>query len=179
MYGYVVSIRYKIRAKHGDMPHVILTKRAIRLAGTYLWHTNPIEKGIAQATKTAGRRGQEARYLHPTPCSLPRTGAAIDKDMAVWIVPNKIHSRRSAIDYPISNTTPAQPLGIGFFHKMHGGKSLAFHQNTTQHPINCICFVLREIKIIILCQSPLVFFITTSETQSKFSASNLRKQPSI
>ena len=50
MYGYVVLIRYKIRAKHGDMPHVILTKRAIRLAGTYLWHTNSIEKDIAQAT---------------------------------------------------------------------------------------------------------------------------------
>ena len=51
MYGYVVFIRYKIRAKHGDMPHVTLTKRAIRLAGTFLWHTNPIEKGIVQATK--------------------------------------------------------------------------------------------------------------------------------
>lgn len=50
MYGYVVFIRYKIRAKHGDMPHATLTKRAIRLAGTFLWHTNPIEKDIAQAT---------------------------------------------------------------------------------------------------------------------------------
>ena len=50
MYGYVVLIRYKIRAKRGNMPHAALTKRAIRLAGTYLWHTNPIEKDIAQAT---------------------------------------------------------------------------------------------------------------------------------
>lgn len=50
MYGYVVFIRYKIRAKHGNMPNATLTKRAIRLAGTYLWHTNPIEKDIAQAT---------------------------------------------------------------------------------------------------------------------------------
>lgn len=51
MYGYVVLIRYKIRAKRGNMPHATLTKRAIRLAGTYLWHTNPIEKDNAQATK--------------------------------------------------------------------------------------------------------------------------------
>jgi len=50
MYGYVVSTRYKIRAKRGNMPNATLTKRAIRLAGTYLWHTNPIEKDIAQAT---------------------------------------------------------------------------------------------------------------------------------
>ena len=50
MYGYVVSTRYKIRAKRGNMPHATLTKRAIRLAGTYLWHTNPIEKDNAQAT---------------------------------------------------------------------------------------------------------------------------------
>jgi len=50
MYGYVVLIRYKIRAKHGDMSRATITKRAIRLAGTYLWHTNPIEKDIAQAT---------------------------------------------------------------------------------------------------------------------------------
>ena len=51
MYGYVVSIRYKIRAKRGNMPHATLTKRSIRLAGTYLWHTNPIEKDNAQATQ--------------------------------------------------------------------------------------------------------------------------------
>lgn len=50
MYGYVVFIRYKIRAKRGNMPRATITKRAIRLAGTYLWHTNPIEKDIAQAT---------------------------------------------------------------------------------------------------------------------------------
>ena len=54
MYGYVVSIRYKIHAKRRYMPRATLTalrlKRAIRLAGTYLWHTNPIEKDIAQAT---------------------------------------------------------------------------------------------------------------------------------
>ena len=79
MYGYVVLIRYKIRAKHGDMPHVILTKRAIRLAGTYLWHTNPIEKGIAQATELQTDMGQEERYLSPRPCRLPRTGAALIK----------------------------------------------------------------------------------------------------
>ena len=51
MYGYVVLIRYKIRTKHGNMPNATLTKRAIRPAGTYLWHTNPIEKDIAQATQ--------------------------------------------------------------------------------------------------------------------------------
>ena len=51
MYGYVAYIRYKFRAKRGNMPHATLTKRAIRLAGTYLWHTNPIEKDNAQATK--------------------------------------------------------------------------------------------------------------------------------
>mgnify|MGYP001665254147 FL=1 len=50
MYGYVILICYKIRAKRGNMPHATLTKRAIRLAGTFLWHTNPIEKDIAQAT---------------------------------------------------------------------------------------------------------------------------------
>lgn len=50
MYGYVVLIRYKIRTKHGNMPNATLTKRAIRPAGTYLWHTNPIEKDNAQAT---------------------------------------------------------------------------------------------------------------------------------
>ncbi len=50
MYGYVVLIRYKIRAKHGDMPNATLTKRAIRLAGTYLWHTNHIESDDVQAT---------------------------------------------------------------------------------------------------------------------------------
>ena len=79
MYGYVVLIRYKIRAKHGNMPHAALTKRAIRLAGTYLWHTNPIEKDNAQATELRADVGQEARYLHPMPCSLPRTGAALIK----------------------------------------------------------------------------------------------------
>lgn len=66
MYGYVVSIRYKIRAKHGDMPYVTLTKRAIRPAGTYLWHTNPIEKGIAQATKLLADLGK--RLVTCTPC---------------------------------------------------------------------------------------------------------------
>ena len=66
MYGYVVSIRYKIRTKHGDMPNATLTKRAIRLAGTYLWHTNPIEKGIAQATKLLADLGK--RLVTCTPC---------------------------------------------------------------------------------------------------------------
>lgn len=66
MYGYVVLIRYKIRAKHGDMPHVILTKRAIRLAGTYLWHTNPIEKDNAQATKLLA--DVDKRLVTCTPC---------------------------------------------------------------------------------------------------------------
>ena len=66
MYGYVVLIRYKIRAKHGNMSHAALTKRAIRLAGTYLWHTNPIEKGIAQATKLLADLGK--RLVTCTPC---------------------------------------------------------------------------------------------------------------
>ena len=66
MYGYVVLIRYKIRAKHGDMPHVALTKRAIRLAGTYLWHTNPIEKDNAQATKLLA--DVDKRLVTCTPC---------------------------------------------------------------------------------------------------------------
>ena len=66
MYGYVVLIRYKIRAKHGDMPHATLTKRAIRLAGTYLWHTNPIEKDNAQATKLLADLGK--RLVTCTPC---------------------------------------------------------------------------------------------------------------
>lgn len=66
MYGYVVSIRYKIHAKHGNMPHATSTKRAIRLAGTYLWHTNPIEKGIAQATKLLA--DVDKRLVTCTPC---------------------------------------------------------------------------------------------------------------
>ena len=66
MYGYVVLIRYKIRAKHGNMPYITLTKRAIRLAGTYLWHTNPIEKGIAQATKLLA--DVDKRLVTCTPC---------------------------------------------------------------------------------------------------------------
>ena len=66
MYGYVVLIRYKIRAKHGDMPHVTLTKRAIRLAGTCLWHTNPIEKDNAQATKLLA--DVDKRLVTCTPC---------------------------------------------------------------------------------------------------------------
>lgn len=66
MYGYIVLIRYKIRAKHGDMPHVILTKRAIRLAGTYLWHTNPIEKDNVQATKLLADEGK--RLVTCPPC---------------------------------------------------------------------------------------------------------------
>ena len=66
MYGYVVLIRYKICAKRGDMPYVTLTKRAIRLAGTYLWHTNPIEKGIAQATQRLADVGK--RLVTCTPC---------------------------------------------------------------------------------------------------------------
>ena len=66
MYGYVVSTRYKIRAKRRYMPRAILTKRAIRLAGTYLWHTNPIEKGIAQATKLLADLGK--RLVTCTPC---------------------------------------------------------------------------------------------------------------
>ncbi len=66
MYGYVVLIRYKIRAKHGNMPHVTLTKRAIRLAGTFLWHANPIEKDIAQATKLLA--DVDKRLVTCTPC---------------------------------------------------------------------------------------------------------------
>ena len=66
MYGYVVFIRYKIRAKRGNMPHATLTKRAIRLAGTYLWHTNPIEKDNAQATKLLADLGK--RLVTCTPC---------------------------------------------------------------------------------------------------------------
>lgn len=66
MYGYVVLIRYKIRAKRGNMPHATLTKRAIRLAGTYLWHTNPIEKDNAQATKLLADLGK--RLVTCTPC---------------------------------------------------------------------------------------------------------------
>ena len=66
MYGYVVSTRYKIRAKRRYMPRAILTKRAIRLAGTYLWHTNPIEKDIAQATKLLADLGK--RLVTCTPC---------------------------------------------------------------------------------------------------------------
>ena len=66
MYGYVVFIRYKIRAKRGNMPHATLTKRAIRLAGTYLWHTNPIEKDNAKATKLLADLGK--RLVTCTPC---------------------------------------------------------------------------------------------------------------
>lgn len=66
MYGYVVSIRYKIRTKHGNMPYATLTKRAIRLAGTYLWHTNPIEKDIAQATQRLA--DVDKRFVTCTPC---------------------------------------------------------------------------------------------------------------
>ena len=66
MYGYVVLIRYKIRTKHGNMPNATLTKRAIRLAGTYLWHTNPIEKGIAQATQRLA--DVDKRLVTCTPC---------------------------------------------------------------------------------------------------------------
>ena len=66
MYGYVVFIRYKIRAKRGNMPHATLTKRAIRLAGTYLWPTNPIEKDNAQATKLLADLGK--RLVTCTPC---------------------------------------------------------------------------------------------------------------
>lgn len=66
MYGYVVLIRYKIRAKHGDMSRATITKRATRLAGTYLWHTNPIEKGIAQATKLLA--DVDKRLVTCTPC---------------------------------------------------------------------------------------------------------------
>lgn len=66
MYGYVVFIRYKIRTKHGNMPNATLTKRAIRLAGTYLWHTNPIEKDNAQATKLLADLGK--RLVTCTPC---------------------------------------------------------------------------------------------------------------
>ena len=66
MYGYVVFIRYKIRAKRGNMPHATLTKRAIRLAGTYLWQTNPIEKDNAQATKLLADLGK--RLVTCTPC---------------------------------------------------------------------------------------------------------------
>ena len=66
MYGYVVFIRYKIRAKRGNMPHATLTKRAIRLAGTYLWHTNPIEKDNAQATQRLADLGK--RLVTCTPC---------------------------------------------------------------------------------------------------------------
>ena len=66
MYGYVVSIRYKIRAKRGNMSHATLTKRAIRLAGTYLCHTNPIEKDIVQATKLLA--DVDNRLVTCTPC---------------------------------------------------------------------------------------------------------------
>ena len=66
MYGYVVLIRYKIRAKRGNMPHATLTKRAIRLAGTYLWHTNPIEKYNAQATQRLA--DVDKRLVTCTPC---------------------------------------------------------------------------------------------------------------
>lgn len=66
MYGYVVLIRYKIRAKHGNMSHAALTKRAIRLAGTYLWHTNPIEKDNAQATQRLA--DVDKRLVTCTPC---------------------------------------------------------------------------------------------------------------
>lgn len=66
MYGYVVFIRYKIRAKRGNMPHATLTKRAIRLAGTYLWHTNPIEKGIAQATQRLADVGKRLVTCTPS-----------------------------------------------------------------------------------------------------------------
>lgn len=66
MYGYVVFIRYKIRAKRGNMPHATLTKRAIRLAGTYLWHTNPIEKDNAQATQRLA--DVDKRLVTCTPC---------------------------------------------------------------------------------------------------------------
>lgn len=66
MYGYVVLIRYKICTKHGNMPNATLTKRAIRLAGTYLWHTNPIEKDNAQATKLLADLGK--RLVTCTPC---------------------------------------------------------------------------------------------------------------
>lgn len=66
MYGYVVFIRYKIRAKRGNMPHATLTKRAIRLAGTYLWYTNPIEKDNAQATQRLA--DVDKRLVTCTPC---------------------------------------------------------------------------------------------------------------
>lgn len=66
MYGYVVLIRYKIRAKRGNMPHAALTKRAIRLAGTFLWHTNPIEKDNAQATQRLA--DVDKRLVTCTPC---------------------------------------------------------------------------------------------------------------
>ena len=66
MYGYVVFIRYKIRAKRGNMTHAALTKRAIRLAGTYLWHTNPIEKDNAQATQRLA--DVDKRLVTCTPC---------------------------------------------------------------------------------------------------------------
>ena len=66
MYGYVVFIRYKIRAKRGNMPHAALTKRAIRLAGTCLWHTNPIEKDNAQATQRLA--DVDKRLVTCTPC---------------------------------------------------------------------------------------------------------------
>ena len=66
MYGYVVSTRYKIRAKRGNMPNATLTKRAIRLAGTYLWHTNLIEKDIAQTTQRLA--DVDKRLVTCTPC---------------------------------------------------------------------------------------------------------------
>ena len=66
MYGYVVSTRYKIRAKRGNMPNATLTKRAIRLAGTYLWHTNLIEKDIAQTTQRLA--DVDKRLVTYTPC---------------------------------------------------------------------------------------------------------------
>lgn len=66
MYGYVVLIRYKIRAKRGNMPNATLTKRAIRLAGTYLCHTNHIESDKAQATQRLADVGK--RLVTCTPC---------------------------------------------------------------------------------------------------------------
>ena len=70
MYGYVAYIRCKIRAKRRYMPRATLTalrlKRAIRLAGTYLWHTNPIEKDNAQATQRLA--DVDKRLVTCTPC---------------------------------------------------------------------------------------------------------------
>lgn len=82
MYGYVVLIRYKIRTKRGNMPHAALTKRAIRLAGTYPCHTNHIESDDVQAKELQTDMGQEERYLSPRPCRLPLTGVALIK---MWL----------------------------------------------------------------------------------------------